>query len=87
MLNKYNLHIKEVFGEMDIQTIKQDDITKWRRSLASGRAIKTANSIVELLSTIFNHSIKKGLKVVNPCVGVKKPKVNNQREKYLDIAI
>ncbi len=85
MLNKYNLHIKESFGEMDIHTIEQEDITKWRRSLTAGRAPKTANSIVELLSTIFNHSIKKGLKVVNPCVGVKKPKVNNQREKYLDI--
>jgi len=85
MLNKYNLHIKDIFGDMDIHTIEQSDIVKWRRSLTPGRAPKTANSIIELLSTIFNHSIKKGLKVVNPCVGVKKPKVNNQREKYLDL--
>ncbi len=85
MLNKYNLHIKDVFGNMDIHTIEQDDITKWRRSLSERLAPKTANSLVELLSTIFNHSIKKGLKVVNPCVGVKKPRVNNQREKYLDL--
>jgi integrase len=85
MLNKYNLHIKDAFGDMDIHTIEQSDIIKWRRSLTEGKAVKTANSIIELLSTIFNHSIKKGLKVVNPCVGVKKPKVNNQREKYLDI--
>lgn len=85
ILGKYKLHIKDIFGQMDIHTIEQDDIIKWRRTLMPGRAPKTVNSTVELLSTIYNHSIKKGMKVVNPCVGIKKLKVSNQREKYFDL--
>lgn len=79
---KYNLHIEPIFGHLDIHTIEQDDIIKWKRTI--NRAPKTVNSTVELLSTIYNHSIKKGLKVVNPCTGINKAKINNQREKYLD---
>ena len=85
ILGKYNLHIKNIFGEMDINTLEQNDIIKWRRTLIPGRAPKTVNSTIELLSTIYNHSIKKGMKVVNPCVGIKKLKVSNQREKYFDL--
>lgn len=85
ILGKYNLHIKDIFGQMDIHTIDHNDIIKWRRTLMPGRAPKTVNSTVELLSTIYNHSIKKGVKVVNPCVGIKKLKVSNQREKYFDL--
>jgi len=82
ILGKYNLHIKPIFGHLDINTIEQDDIIKWRRTIK--RAPKTVNSLVELLATIYNHSIKKGLKILNPCTGVNKAKINNQREKYLD---
>lgn len=82
ILGKYNLHIEPIFGHLDIHTIEQDDIIKWKRTI--NRAPKTVNSIVELLATIYNHSIKKGLKVVNPCTGINKAKINNQREKYLD---
>lgn len=85
ILGKYDLHIKDIFGQMDIHTLEQNDIMKWRRTLMSGRAPKTVNSTVELLSTIYNHSIKKGMKVINPCVGIKKLKVSNQREKYFDL--
>lgn len=83
---KYNYHIKPVFGTMDIDLILQSDIIKWRRTLIDKRAAKTINSIVELVSTIFNHSIKKGLKSVNPCHGIDKLKVNNQRDRYLELS-
>ncbi len=85
ILGKYNLHIRPIFGEKDIHAIDQDDLLKWRRTLMPNRAPKTVNSTVELLSTIYNHSIKKGIKVINPCVGIKKLIVSNQREKYLDL--
>jgi len=85
ILGKYNLHIRNIFGQMDIHTVEQDDIIRWRRTLVPGRAPKTVNSTVELLSTIYNHSIKKGMKIVNPCIGINKLKVSNQREKYLDL--
>jgi len=83
-LGKYNYRIKPLFGEMDVDTIEKDDIAKWKRELAKDLSPKTVNSYVELLSTIFNHSIRKGKKVINPCTGVEKYKINNNRNRYLD---
>ncbi len=41
----------------------------------------------ELVSTIYNHHIKEhGLKIVNPCIGISKYKVDNARERYLSLA-
>lgn len=82
---KYNYHIKPIFGSIDIDAISQSDIIKWRRTLIGKKSPKTINSIIELLATVFNHSIKKGLKSVNPCQGIDKLKVNNQRDRYLDL--
>jgi len=83
-LGKYNYKIKPLFGDADMATIEQDDIVKWKRELAKDLAVKTVNSYIELLSTIYNHSIKKGKKIINPCVGVEKFKINNDRERYLN---
>lgn len=83
-LGKYNCWIQPHFGTIDISTIEQDDILKWKRLLAKNLAHKTVNSYIELLSTIINHSIKKGLKITNPCKGVEKYKINNNRNRYLD---
>ena len=84
MQGKYNYKIKPYFGKLDAQTVEQSDIIKWKRELAKELAPKTVNSYIELLSTIYNHSIKKGKKLVNPCTGVEKYKVNNHRQRYLD---
>lgn len=81
---KYNHRIKPLFGEMDASTVTQSDITKWKRELAKELAPKTVNSYIELLSTIYNHSIRKGKKLTNPCIGVEKFKINNDRKRYLD---
>ncbi len=83
-LGKYNYKIKPVFGAMDAATVEQDDIVKWKRELIKDLAPKTVNSYIELLSTIYNHSIRKGKKLINPCVGVEKYKINNDRKRYLD---
>ena len=83
-LGKYNYKIKPVFGEVDVATVEQDDIVKWKRELSNDLAPKTVNSYIELLSTIYNHSIKKGKKILNPCIGVEKYTINNERKRYLD---
>ena len=46
---------------------------------------QTVNTIRELRGAIFNHNIKKNIacKLINPCNGVKKIKVDNDRERYL----
>jgi len=85
MLGKYNYKIKPVFGKLDAATLEQNDITKWKRELAKDLAPKTVNSYIELLSTIYNHSIKKGKKIINPCIGVEKYSINNERKRYLDL--
>lgn len=83
-LGKYNYKVEPHFGTIDINTIQQEDIVKWKRLLSEDLAPKTVNSYIELLSTIINHSIKKGMKITNPCIGVEKYKINNNRNRYLD---
>lgn len=72
-------------GSMDITTITKDHVLKLRKHLAGlGKAPKTINGIVTLLKAIINHSIKeKGLKLINPVVGIKKLKEDDQRERFL----
>ena len=84
ILGKYNYRIKPTFGDMDAGTVEQDDIVKWKRELAKDLSHKTTNSYIELLGTIYNHSIRKGEKFINPCIGVEKYKINNDRKRYLD---
>ena len=56
----------------------------FRNSFISKKAPKTINGIIQLLTAIINYSIKtKGLKIVNPCVGVPRLKTNDKRERFL----
>ena len=84
---KYDLHIKPLLGEADILSLSKEEIVKLQKTLkAKGRAPKTVNGIITLLRAIINHSIKeKGLKVVNPCAGIKLLKEDDKRERYLTI--
>ena len=86
-LGKYNLHIKPVFGSMDIQSISRADVVKFRNNLLEkSKATKSINVILQLLTSIINYSIKeKDLKYINPCTGIKRLKVNNQRERFLTL--
>lgn len=94
---KYKLHIQPVFGVEDVAEIEQDDIRQFREMLRSKNitpksetptyyASATVNGIVKLLSRIINYSIKnKQLKLVNPCIGISKLKVDNARERFLSL--
>ncbi|WP_297483674.1 site-specific integrase [Sulfurimonas sp.] len=87
-MSRYNIHIKPRIGNKDIQNISKESIIKLLDEIEStGKAHQTLNSIRELISTIFNHSIKEhNLKILNPCIGIKKYKVDNNRERYLSLA-
>lgn len=78
---------KGVFGTKDINSISKADITKLQKDLNSkGKAPKTINGIIQLLSAIINHSIKENsLRLINPCTGVKKLKTDDKRERYLTL--
>ena len=83
--NKYMKHLEPKFGKANVATMKKDDIQKLRQSLqAQEKSESTINGVTQLLSTIINYSIKqKELKLVNPCVGISKLSINNERERYL----
>ncbi|WP_419971970.1 tyrosine-type recombinase/integrase [Aliarcobacter butzleri] len=82
---KYNNHIKPLIGNKQIENITKVDIKKVVDSVLNlGRSNGTRNSVLSLISTIINHSIKHhDLKVVNPCMGVLKLKDDNKRERFL----
>ncbi len=82
---KYNLHIKPIFGDVDVFVLNREDILKFRNNLIDkSKASKSINGIIQLLTAIINYSIKeKNLKLVNPCAGIKRLKVNNYRERFL----
>ncbi len=94
---KYELHIQPVFGAEDVTALIQDDVRRFREMLRSKNitptkeaptyyAPETINGIVKLLSRIINYSIKnKQLKLVNPCIGITKLKVDNARERFLSL--
>ncbi len=85
--NKYLKHIAPKFGVLDFETITKEDIVKKRKFLiGEGRAENSINGIIQLMSTIINYSIKeKGLKITNPCIGVKSLDTDNDRERYLTV--
>lgn len=84
-MSRYNIHIKDILGSKDIRAIDKESIVKLLKDVeVKGLSNQTLNSIKELISTIFNHSIKEhDLKITNPCIGIKRYKVDNNRERYL----
>ncbi len=82
---KYENHIKFHIGKKQIDNITKADIKKVVDSVLDlGRLNGTANSVLSLISTIFNHNIKQHeLKIINPCIGIPKLKADNTRERFL----
>ncbi|MDD3769828.1 MAG: site-specific integrase [Sulfuricurvum sp.] len=84
---RYDLHIKDSIGEEEIAHLTRDDILKFRAQLqAKKKAPKTVNGIIQLLNAIINYSIKhKNLKAFNPCTGIARLKVDDERERFLSL--
>ena len=84
---RYNNHIKPKFGSKPIVAITPEDIKKLQKQkLQEGYSEKTVNHIVNLLSTVINVAIEKELfKGSNPAKQVKRLKVDNSRERFLNI--
>jgi integrase len=82
---KYEHHIKTKLGRKNAHTITRSDVNKLRQGVINlGRAPKTVNSVIQLLSAIYNHNIKEeGLKIENPCSQVKPLPTDDHRERFL----
>ncbi|MCX6052653.1 MAG: site-specific integrase [Campylobacterales bacterium] len=86
-MSRYNIHIKEAIGNKDIHKISKETIENLLKDVeATGKANQTLSSIKELISTIYNHSIKEhNLEIINPCIRIKSYKIDNNRERYLSL--
>jgi len=84
-MSRYNIHVKDVIGNSNISQIERQDVEKLLNMMEpKGLSNQTINSTKELISTIFNYHIKNyQLKIINPCSGISKRKVDNARERYL----
>lgn len=86
-INKYNAYIKPLIGNKNIENITKAIIKKILDDIQEkGKAAQTVNGIRELIGAIINHSIKEhSLKYINPCIGIPRLKVDNDRERYLSL--
>jgi len=65
--SKYNKHLKPVFGNKMLDSIKGTDITQWQNGmLKKNYAIKTIKSVRGILSMIFEDAIREELIDRNP---------------------
>ena len=82
--SKYNRHLLDTLGDINIEKIKVEDLEKLQRSKIKKLSVKTVNQIIELFSTIFNFGLKKDLyKCINPAIKLKMFKIDNTRERFL----
>ena len=84
----YNKHIKPVFGNKDIKSLKSLHFEKFKQDLfAKKLEPQTVKHQLTLIRTIFNYAIKNGLvkNFTNPISGgkVKMPEIDNKRQGYL----
>ena len=87
LISRYNKTIKEVFSNKDINSITKEDITKFVKTLIDkDYSVSTIRMNIAVIRASFNYAIKeKNLQIFNPCTGVKLPKLDNARERYLSI--
>jgi site-specific recombinase XerD len=82
---KYENHIKEFIGKLDISEIEHKSIEQLQKLKQKTHSPKTVNTIIQLIGTIFNYGIKKeNLKLINPITKVTLLPVDNQRDKFLN---
>jgi len=87
--NKYNVHLKDRFGSMDVRKITPEHINELKKALKEGeKADATIRHIMSFISFVYNYMIKNELyDGVNPMKSprVKLPKINNARNRFLTL--
>ena len=72
-------------GTKPLKTITKADIENFQVEIQNGIEPATVNFIVQQVGGIFNWAIENELTEKNPCIGIKKLKVDNARTRYLEI--
>lgn len=78
---RYELHVKPVFGDRDVESITHEEIKRFAKAKAQKLSPKTVNMIVDEIRSIYN-TYGKG---ENPArtKKVQRIKVSNERERFL----
>lgn len=83
-LRQYNFRLKDFFGHMSIYNVNSNHISIFRDKTVKEVSEQTTIFYLELLSTLFNYYVKmKQIKLPNPVMSVKKPRIDNIRERFL----
>ena len=83
---RVEVRIKEHFiGSKSLKTITKADIENFQVEVQNGLEPATVNFIVQQVGSIFNWAIENEITEKNPCIGIKKLKVDNTRTRYLEI--
>ena len=80
---RYILHYEDNLGKKQIDNISLEDIELKQKKLLEEYAPATVNLTIGMVSTIFNHYIKRGGNITNPVKGIEHCKFDNKRERYL----
>lgn len=82
--SKYNKHLKPIFGDKRIDTIKGTDITYWQnKMIKDGYSIGTIKSVRGILSTMFEDAVRDEVISKNPVRLVSKLSSRN-KTKFID---
>jgi integrase len=85
--SKYKLHLLSIFEDIEVESIKTEDLENLQKEKIKKLSSKTTNSLIELFSTIFNYGLRKELfNIPNPAIKVKRFKIDNARDRYLQKA-
>jgi len=82
--SRYNIHFENNLGKKRIENITLEDLEAKQKKLLNNFAPATVNLTIGMISTIYNHHIKRGKKISNPAKGITHCKLDNKRERYLN---
>jgi len=83
---KYENHIKPYIGSINIDKLTTAHIEKIKHDKTNKVADSYVNSFIFLIGTIIRFATKQGIyKNVNPTQNIENIKIDNKREKYLDL--
>ncbi len=84
--SKYKSQLKPYIGHKDLNSITKNDVLHIQRDMAKEKAPKTVNQYIQFIRTIFYYAIEEELYIgKNPAKGVKEQKVDNRRERFLNV--
>ncbi|MDR2789920.1 MAG: site-specific integrase [Campylobacteraceae bacterium] len=77
--------IKDIFGNSRLDEITIDTVNKFKNKLTNdSKSPKTVTTYLQRINTIFNFAIdREFFKGQNPCKKIDKPKIDNERVRYL----